>query len=81
MTTEFVQSRRNPPVLIPLKEPERLPRPVILERITLIYCLVATKRELDKIEEKELETLFTLISGSHNPKLKAIKHFEEELLS
>ena len=84
MTTEFVQSRRNPPVLIPLPNPEQLPAEVLKARLSLIYTLIETKRGLDKIELEEKENLCAILAGTHRrPRASDARQaeLEKELLA
>lgn len=87
MTTLFVQSRWNPPALIPLETPHLLSKTTIRERIELIENMSA-KRPLTDFEVDELLELQNLMKGGRpqrprnwKPSQKEAAAIELELLS
>lgn len=83
MTTLFVQARKKPPVLIPLREPQRQPAARLHARIQLIVHYAERHRELDDIEARELLNLRSLLATGR-PWRGApldLKVIEQELLS
>jgi len=87
MTTEFVQSRLNPPILIPLEDPKGLPRETLKVRLQTMETLILPYRPFSPIEIEERRVLLALVTGEPLRKgrwfrrLPSKEEIEEELLS
>lgn len=65
--TSRVQSRKTPPVLVPLANPESLSNARLHQRIKLIYNYAEFHRELDPSEVRELFDLRYLLEHGTLP--------------
>lgn len=63
----LVQSKKSPPILQPLRNPEQLPHRRILARINLIHEYAERYRELDISEVRELFDLKYLLEHGTLP--------------
>ncbi len=61
MTTQFVQSRRNPPVLIPLRDLDSQPLATLRKRLQTMQMLIFPRRPYDPIEIEEMIRIKVLL--------------------
>jgi len=67
--TALVQSRRKPPVLVPLRDPLKQPKDRLRQRLQLLVNYAERYRELDDIEAREYLNLKHIIeTGTERPK-------------
>lgn len=62
-TSQFVQSRLNPPILLPLPNLQAASRPTLERRLFVLALLVRKYRPLDKIEAEEEAKIIRVLSG------------------
>lgn len=81
--TSRVQSRKTPPVLVPLQAPEKLAPARIHKRIQLIHEYAERFRELDLSEVRELFDLRYLLEHGTLPPAggpaKPVKKYQPQL--
>lgn len=54
MTAQFVQSRKNPPVLIPLRDVDSQPLETLKKRLHVLQFLVFARRPYNPVEADEV---------------------------
>ena len=66
---DLVQTRRKPPILVPLANPLALPKERLQQRVVLITNYAERYRQLDDIEAREILNLkHILATGTERPK-------------
>jgi len=83
MQGDIGQSKRKPPVLVPLREPLSQPKERLRQRLQLLINYAERYRELDDIEAREYLNLKHIIeTGTERPKasgpIKRIFTIEEK---
>jgi hypothetical protein len=83
MQGDIVQSKRKPPVLVPLREPLKQSKDRLKQRLQLLVNYAERYRELDDIEAREYLNLKHIIeTGTERPKamgpVKRVYTFEEQ---